>query len=87
MLGRPSLNNSVLLASPRIDPKSSKTENRGNLTIYESNDNGASWRTRALVHVGSSEYSSMVSLGSRSVGIAFVADDRTKINFSPFEGV
>ena len=47
-----------------------------------STNKGKSWKPEALVHDGSSEYSSMVRLdeGGR-IGIAFVADDRSKIMF------
>ena len=43
---------------------------------------GKSWKPEALVHDGSSEYSSMVRLDEGGkIGIAFVADDRSKIMF------
>ena len=74
----------LFLAGPVIDPQEPQTERRGNLTIYRSaGGTGKAWAPAALVHPGSSEYSSMASLpgGAGAVGIAFVADDRHRIAF------
>jgi hypothetical protein len=68
---------SVFLAGPRIFGSSGHP--RGNLTIYQSNNLGSTWRNIALLYRGStapgSGYSSMVNLG-KAIGIVFSAGDK-----------
>ena len=70
---------SVFLAGPRIYGSSDLP--RGNITVYQSNDLSSTWQNMAMLHRGSSEYSSMVSLEAAGIGIVYVADDRSKILF------
>lgn len=64
----------VFLAGPRIyELKSDPGHPRGNITLYKSVDGGSTWRNLALLHQGSSGYSSMVSMGEGAVGIAYCA--------------
>ena len=64
---------SVFLAGPRIySLPSDPGHPRGNITLYESKDGGSTWRNVALLHRGSSGYSSMVNL-KEAIGIAYCA--------------
>ncbi len=64
---------SVFLAGPRIyELKTDPGHPRGNITLYQSTNGGSTWRNVALLHRGSSGYSSMVNLGEE-IGIAYCA--------------
>ena len=65
---------SVFLAGPRIYLLPSDPGHpRGNITLYRSEDGGSTWRNEALLHRGSSGYSSMVNLDGGAIGIAYCA--------------
>ena len=61
----------VFLAGPRIFGSSDHP--RGNITLYQSIDLGSTWRNVALLHEGSSGYSSMVNLAGGAIGVVYVA--------------
>jgi hypothetical protein len=64
---------SVFLAGPRIYVlPSDPSHPRGNITLYQSTNGGSTWRNVALIHRGSSGYSSMINLPS-AIGIAYFA--------------
>ena len=57
---------------------------RYNVSIYTSLDNGTTWNPRAVIHPGSSAYSSLAILGDgHSVGLLYEWSDKLKLIFDP----
>jgi hypothetical protein len=63
----------VFLAGPRIyELPSDPGHPRGNITLYKSTTGGSTWRNVAMLHRGSSGYSSMVNMDD-AIGIVYCA--------------
>ena len=61
-----------------------KSPYRQDLTVFVSHDSGISWRSSALMHSGSSSYSSLAVLGDgKSVGLLYEWANDTKLIFDP----
>ena len=57
---------------------------RYNMSIFTSEDNGTTWTSRAVIHPGSSSYSSLSVLGDgHSIGLLYEWANKTKIIFDP----
>ena len=57
---------------------------RHNMSIYTSLDNGLTWNAKAVIHSGSSSYSSLAVLGNgHSIGLLYEWANKTKLIFDP----
>ena len=57
------------------------SENRENMTISTSFDNGLNWKTLTSIHKGSSAYSTMTKIENGDVGLLFEKDNYSKNTF------
>ena len=57
---------------------------RYNMSIFTSSDNGTTWTAQAIIHTGSSAYSSLAILGDgHSIGLLYEWANETKLIFDP----
>ena len=57
---------------------------RYNMSIFTSLDNGTTWTSQAVIHPGSSAYSSLAILGDgHSIGLLYEWANQTKLVFDP----
>ena len=57
---------------------------RHNMSIYTSVDSGLTWNANAVIHSGSSAYSSLAVLGDgQSIGLLYEWSNQTKLIFDP----
>lgn len=56
---------------------------RQNLTLYKSNDEGATWQPVRVVEPGSAAYSDLVQQSDGAIGVLFERDNYRQINYTP----